>query len=220
MIMASMENLLKVILFLNVSGLLLGCTSYPDQMVIEKVSVKIVDYADNSYFKAGPAYDPVSIQSVEIKFSGYAPFAYMYVHDFLPQMRCYVYETETSVFNAKEFGETFFEKLLAPVGKTKGLIISDSEKMLYSSYTFGNLTAHDVPGDGTHTYLNLISTDFHHLECGLWGVKMLGPFVRSNVISISRTEFLNLYEEFLIRPKTHNVQTIKEWPIGKSMLKE
>ncbi len=188
-----MKNILPILSLFFISAFLLGCTSYPDQMVIEKVSVKITDHA--GYLRLNDN-EQIMAESIEIKFQGFAPFAYMHVNDFMEQTRCYIYKTDKKAINHNAFASVYFDKRISPKDlKTSYYAGFGDEKYQYVAYAFPGLTwSHNINGSDD---INLLEYDFNHIECGLWGVKMFGPFVRSNVISITKDEFLALHKEFM-----------------------
>jgi hypothetical protein len=194
-------------LILILLTLVTGCVSFPEEMEILKVSVEIIDYKDNDYFKVGKKKEPISAPTIEIKFVGSAPFAYMKNNGYLQQMRCYIYKSDTEYNDNNQFGRVYFDNMKVPENSTQSYDEHyGNETIQYTSYSYRGLRARTTV-NGSEDF-DLIKSDYSHIECGLWGVTMLGPHVRSNVIKIYSTEVIDLYQQYLAKPKFHNIKKL------------
>ncbi|WP_299264203.1 hypothetical protein [uncultured Psychrosphaera sp.] len=205
-----MKHLNIGLLLLTSIVLLSGCVSFPSQMKILKTSVEIIDYRDIDYFKVGVNRESISAPTIEIKFIGSAPFAYMKSNGYIQQMRCYVYKSETKYYDNNGFTQVYFDRMITPRDPEQSYDKQHGdEKLQYVSYAYRGLTADKTISGGED--IDLTKSNYHHIECGLWGVTILGPHVRSNVIKISKLELIELYHQYLASPPNNNVKKLNLW---------
>lgn len=192
-----------------------GCTAYPKELRIEKVGMAVIPTSDmggkQGYHESMKTDAPI----LEVTFSARAPFAYLYSNGYQSKVRCHVYETDGgSKIIGEGLGHVYFDGLIDPPDTSIPYDTLGGDMFRYVLYTFRQLRA--WPSDSGPGYIDLISSDYSHVECGIWGFVMLPIFKRSNTVSITKEEITKMHNEFSIALSQRNSANKKLQPTAEA----
>ncbi|WP_431262609.1 hypothetical protein ACQ859_21105 [Roseateles chitinivorans] len=167
-----------------------GCSTQPDSLRLAKRDAELVEFA-----KYSPTW-PSGTLALALNFEGNAPFAAIANEQRQAQFRCHVLDATGTPVTDTGIGWVFFEGPATPAGQVSllvpGELSSEGERYRYKAILYPGLKAFtevNQPAD-----FNLLKRDYDRIRCQLVGVQMIGGFMYSNELSVSRSELIRLHE--------------------------
>lgn len=169
---------------------MLGYPTHPDRLLLIKRGVELVDFADYAPNRARPT------PAIALTFEGSAPFAAIRHAGRQAQFRCHVVSAAGSAQTDMAFGCVFFAGPAAPLAdRTQllpGALSEHDDRYLYKAVLSPDLKeARHVNGPAD---FDLLTHDYDRIQSQLVGVRMIGAFMYSNELTISKAELVQLVE--------------------------
>ncbi len=167
-----------------------GYPTHPDSLLLVKRGVELVDFA--AYAPQLPRPTP----AIALTFEGGAPFAAIQHEGREAQFRCEVVNAAGSAQTEMEHGQVFFAgPVVPPDNRTTllpGAMSHQAERYRYKAVLFPGLKqARHVNGPAD---FDLLTHDYDRIQCQLVGVRMIGAFMYSNELTITKGELVKLVE--------------------------
>jgi hypothetical protein len=192
---------------------LYGCSSFPERMTLSSISNEIVEYVENTYFlvnSEGQRNVPISAPSLVLSFEGQAPFAYIKGEGKQAQFRCNLMNSKGDIITDTEIGSVYFDGIKTPPNSSVDYYsVYNDERFRYRVFLYRTLKAKREVN--SEREFDLINDEYDHIRCHLVGVQMLGGFMYSNDILITRDEFLKIYESYQNNRIDSGVQSLEDF---------
>ncbi|WP_431052550.1 hypothetical protein [Roseateles sp. L2-2] len=167
-----------------------GCSTHPDSLRLAKRDAEFVEFA-----KYSSSWPPGTL-ALALIFEGNAPFAAIANEQRQAQFRCHVLSATGTPITQIESGWVFLEGPAAPAGQTSpfvpGELSSEGERYRYKAILYPGLKAFTEANQPA--VFDLLKRDYDRIRCQLVGVQMIGGFMYSNELSVSRSELIRLHE--------------------------
>lgn len=167
-----------------------GYPSHPDRLLLVKRGVALVDFSDYApnWARSTPA--------LALTFEGGAPFAAIQHEGRQAQFRCDVVNAAGRAQTETELGWVFFEgpAALPPnaARSNPNNMAGHDERYRYKAVLYPALKKpRQVNGPAD---FDLLTHDYDRIQCQLVGVRMIGAFMYSNELTITKAELVKLVE--------------------------
>ena len=172
---------------------LTGCDSQPRSLELKQLGTELVDFANYSAtFAKSNADKSFNGLSLAINFEGAAPFAAIESAGRQAQFRCSLIDSSGQKLKVVDSGGTiyFAGTAIEPDGRYPEIDYR-GERYRYKAITFVGLkTRTEINGPAD---VDLLTASYDQIQCQLVGVQMVGGFIYSNPLFVSKSEVLSLF---------------------------